>query len=602
MSRILNALRRMEIDRTESSQDTSTASPAPTVPYDVSADDRLERSDELPEIPVNDHTIERMESTGPAASNWATLERPTLLTTEDSLEEPLERIESCGTPDTDTPVKTATNNEDSPPEPNTWEPSGDLHNPDASTTLELIAIEPEESLDATGQLECTDTIGTEVESIPESTCSVSSVIEPKESTETSNGPETTDFANSTDFSAEKEIPGLQAKTWESNMETKPVFDSVRSFDSDVVADPMFPQITPPISQTDILNLDEFGDEFRNNFSSRPAIEPAESSPPATEYRPSKAARLWEAGLPLPEGGIDATAFLAQEDELSLQMPHVVHPEDLSGAGSIADPANSTAAMEWNVVRPENTVSADAGDAITDGNGDTSISELEQVIKNLQPVATTREPTDYEAQVAENLLKGGFGTQLREVAHQLVARLPDYRSANISLVGIGSVAHTTDTLFHLAAVLSQKSHSNVLVVETDFATKPLSKKLDLMGREGLSEVFQENTPWKNVVVRSGIEQLFVLPAGRGGFSSHPTEDHAVPTFLRELKRNYSFVLFFDGASQTDAVSQALCRGCDATFIVVQLGRHRVAEVTRASEHLQRSGRRILGCILTDAPVG
>ena len=594
MSRILNALRRMEIDRTESSQDFSTASPGPTVLYDVSADDRLERSDVLPEIPVHDHTIERMELTGPAASNWVTLERPTLLTTEDSLEEPLERIESCGTPDT--PVKTATNNEDSPPEPNTWEPSGDLHNPDASTTLELIAIEPEESLDATG------VPATDEESQTESTCSASSVTEPKESTETSNGPETIDFANSTDFSAEKEIPDLQAKTWESNTETKPTFDSVRSFDSDVVTDPMFPQTTPPISQSDILNLDEFGDEFRNNCSSRPAIEPAESSPPATEYRPSKAARLWEAGLPLPEGGIDATAFLAQEDELSSQMPHVVHPEDFSGAGSMADPANSKAAMEWNVVRPENTVSADAGDAITDGNGATSISELEQVIKNLQPVATTREPTDYEAQVAENLHKGGFGTQLREVAHQLVARLPDYRSANISLVGIGSVAHTADTLFHLAAVLSQKSHSNVLVVETDFATKPFSKNLDLMGREGLSEVFQENTPWKNVVVRSGIEQLFVLPAGRGGFPSHPTEDNTVPTFLQELKRNYSFVLFFDGASQTAGVSQALGRGCDATFIVVQLGRHRVAEVARASGHLQRSGRRLLGCILTDAPVG
>ncbi len=150
--------------------------------------------------------------------------------------------------------------------------------------------------------------------------------------------------------------------------------------------------------------------------------------------------------------------------------------------------------------------------------------------------------------------------------------------------------------NLAASLALNIDEYVLLVDCDLRRPRQHEMFGYPGKDGLHEYLVGDKELKDLIVRSQIEKLSILPAGK--VPLNPTEllsSVAMKTFLEELKERYQdhFILIDSAPSHITAEAKVLAEYVDGIVVVVMAQKSPRKDIQRAIHSLGRE--KILGIV-------
>ena len=157
-----------------------------------------------------------------------------------------------------------------------------------------------------------------------------------------------------------------------------------------------------------------------------------------------------------------------------------------------------------------------------------------------------------------------------------------------------------TALNLAISLAKEHNHTVLLVDADLRRPSVHKYLDITPEVGLVDCLRDNLPIEKALVKTGIGNLVVLPAG--GAVKDPVDmlsSDRMKEIVAELKQRYPerYVIFDTPPTLPFADAGVLAAIVDATLFVVREGKAKSEDVVKALEDLQ--GHNLLGIVYNDA---
>lgn len=167
---------------------------------------------------------------------------------------------------------------------------------------------------------------------------------------------------------------------------------------------------------------------------------------------------------------------------------------------------------------------------------------------------------------------------------------------------GAEEGKSTVLANLGVVIAQAG-KKVILADCDLRRPSLHELFGLSGSVGLTNMFVDEEAMKNPpLLETGIENLFLLPSGP--LPPNPAEvlaSRKMEEILKRLSSEADMVLLDAPPviSVTDAL--ILASKSDGVILVVRAGHTRREIARRAKELLEKVNARILGSVLTDAPL-
>jgi len=157
-----------------------------------------------------------------------------------------------------------------------------------------------------------------------------------------------------------------------------------------------------------------------------------------------------------------------------------------------------------------------------------------------------------------------------------------------------------TALNLAISLAKEHNHTVLLVDADLRRPSVHKYLDITPEVGLVDCLRDNLPIEKALVKTGICNLVVLPAG--GAVKDPVDmlsSDRMKEIVAELKQRYPerYVIFDTPPLLPFADAGVLAGIVDATLFVVREGKVRSEDVVKSLEDLK--GHNLLGIVYNDA---
>lgn len=153
--------------------------------------------------------------------------------------------------------------------------------------------------------------------------------------------------------------------------------------------------------------------------------------------------------------------------------------------------------------------------------------------------------------------------------------------------------TTLALGELVAATGRR----VLVLECDMRRPTIADALDLPGGPGLTAVLTGKFPLREAVVRTGIRNLDVLPAGRPTAAS--TELLMSKTMIEALRfaETYDLVLIDSPPADMLMDAHVLAKHVDGVLCCTRWGRSSIAGAAATIERLRAAGGHVFGMTIT-----
>jgi capsular exopolysaccharide synthesis family protein len=150
--------------------------------------------------------------------------------------------------------------------------------------------------------------------------------------------------------------------------------------------------------------------------------------------------------------------------------------------------------------------------------------------------------------------------------------------------------------NLSVMLALSIDENVVAIDADLRRPRLHNFFGYRKVRGLHEYLLGGLRSEDLVIKSGIEKLSLLPAGK--IARNATEllsSNMMVTFLEEVKERFKghFVIIDSPPCQIGAETKALARLVDGIVLVVGAGKSPKKEIERAIENLGRE--KILGVV-------
>lgn len=158
--------------------------------------------------------------------------------------------------------------------------------------------------------------------------------------------------------------------------------------------------------------------------------------------------------------------------------------------------------------------------------------------------------------------------------------------------------------YLGAVLAQAGR-RVVLVSGDLHQPELEALLDVESEPGLTDAAVQDLRLSQVLHRTGIPNLEIIPAGKPG--AHPADVLASPAVgqvLKEAQAAADVVIVEAPPVLSGAEAAMLVPHCDGILLVLEAGRSTRAETLAAKTALEkvRDGAVFLGAVLTNAHDG
>ncbi|MBU1932310.1 MAG: CpsD/CapB family tyrosine-protein kinase, partial [Candidatus Omnitrophica bacterium] len=174
---------------------------------------------------------------------------------------------------------------------------------------------------------------------------------------------------------------------------------------------------------------------------------------------------------------------------------------------------------------------------------------------------------------------------------------------IKTIGITSAIHNegkTITGLNLAITMAHDlNKKSILFMDADLRKSRVHKILGIENIEaGLSEYLQDSLSIDNILIKTGIENLTLLPAGKG--PKNPAEllaSYRMKETLSILKNNFDYIIIDTPPVIPVTDPGVLGSQIDGMILVIQAGRTQRNVVQHAKHLLDQAGVKVLGYIMT-----
>src|SRR5438045_9535857 len=148
-----------------------------------------------------------------------------------------------------------------------------------------------------------------------------------------------------------------------------------------------------------------------------------------------------------------------------------------------------------------------------------------------------------------------------------------------------------------AISMALSRARPLLIDCDPRRGALREAFGISSKIGFSEVLKQEVNWREVVVPTAYETLFVLPRGKtlGQPSEHLLRE-STEALLREIYQHYDYVIIDSSPILAADDTTSLAPKIDATIFVVRLSSTSARLTTKALELLYNRQVNIAGVIL------
>jgi receptor protein-tyrosine kinase/non-specific protein-tyrosine kinase len=160
---------------------------------------------------------------------------------------------------------------------------------------------------------------------------------------------------------------------------------------------------------------------------------------------------------------------------------------------------------------------------------------------------------------------------------------------------------TMTAINLAVSIAREIDHTVLLVDADLRRSSIHTYLGIHPQAGLSDYLESRAELSDVLIKTGIGKLVLLPAGKP--PKNPSElisSERMRTLVRELKFRYRdrYIIIDSSPLLMTADALSLCQYTDGIIFVVQADRTSVTTATQAASLLK--GHNVLGTVFNDVP--
>jgi capsular exopolysaccharide synthesis family protein len=155
-----------------------------------------------------------------------------------------------------------------------------------------------------------------------------------------------------------------------------------------------------------------------------------------------------------------------------------------------------------------------------------------------------------------------------------------------------------TTANLAACLAELPGQRVCLIDADFRSPAQGPIFGVPNVPGLVELIMDEAPLKQVLGRTVVANLDLLPAGREPLS--PAEllgGERFGNLLGELKRRYTWILIDTPPVNPYTDACVLAARCNGALLVVRMEQTARDQTQRAMASIKAAGGRVLGTFLT-----
>jgi protein-tyrosine kinase len=158
-----------------------------------------------------------------------------------------------------------------------------------------------------------------------------------------------------------------------------------------------------------------------------------------------------------------------------------------------------------------------------------------------------------------------------------------------------------TAINLAVTMAQEIDHTVLLLDADLRRSSIHTYFGIKPKAGLSDLLESRAELSDVLIKTGIGKLVVLPAGNP--PKNPSElisSERMRVLIRELKFRYRdrYIIIDSSPLLMTADAMSLCDYADGIIFVVQADRTTMKAATQAASLLK--GHNVLGTVFNDVP--
>ena len=174
--------------------------------------------------------------------------------------------------------------------------------------------------------------------------------------------------------------------------------------------------------------------------------------------------------------------------------------------------------------------------------------------------------------------------------------PTFNTMTVVSAGAGEGKSTT--LFNLATTFAQNG-ARVLVVDSDLRRPSIHKIINVSNSLGLTNFLLNQNTLEEVIQRTSLASLDVLPSGKLPSSSMGIlSSPQMKALIGELKRRYDFVFFDSPPIMGISDAAILASEVDIVMQVIQYRRYPQPMTIRAKQMIQKVGGNLLGIVLNN----
>jgi len=196
-------------------------------------------------------------------------------------------------------------------------------------------------------------------------------------------------------------------------------------------------------------------------------------------------------------------------------------------------------------------------------------------------------------------RGEAASQIRAVRARILASTNGALPRVITVTSSARKEGKTTIAMNLAAALAEVAAGRVVVIDGDLPSPGLDELANVRHTTGLNEILEDNLQINGNVYETMIPGLDIIPARAMGSENNyeGVLSQRCGELVARLRQFYSHVII--DTPPVLAGGQAITFGkhSDGVLLVARLEKTQRDIVKRALEELERSGAKVLGCILT-----
>ena len=189
------------------------------------------------------------------------------------------------------------------------------------------------------------------------------------------------------------------------------------------------------------------------------------------------------------------------------------------------------------------------------------------------------------------ISGEYRTLRDEILQQLNAIGPKV----LHFTAARPESGTTTVLLNLAITLASNPEAKVVIIDADFDSPTLAKKLAAGDHHGLTDVLGNSVPLAWAVQPTAIPRLHVVPTGTAELRPAAVTD--LPRILAQLKQSFDWVLIDAGRWGVKSDRDSVSANADAVYAVTRSTDLERLEFTGLKNSISHVGGTLRGYITT-----